>query len=117
MIVRTTNAESKTWFESKIFGLRTKVKNQKLLSNQNRTKMCCISWFYPKLWIQVISMYKCNVSSLDETPNSSLFFINDDQFKIYNKGHVELGDHNKDKNGELTMPVTFKIMKKKLNCA
>ena len=64
--------------------------------------------------------FNCDIFSIDdiEKPSDSkVFIINNDQFKIYNKGHVELGDHNKDKNGELTMPVTFKITKKKLNCA
>ena len=64
-------------------------------------------------------VYNCNVTSLDEVgqiPRSKKFYINDDQFKIYNKGLAELGDHNKDKNGELTMPVTIEINKKKLNC-
>ena len=64
-------------------------------------------------------IFNCNVSPIDDIASAALivFVITDDQFKIYNKGHAELGDHNKDKNGELTMPVTFKIIKKKLNCA
>ena len=65
-------------------------------------------------------IFNGGVFSVDEIGrgcNSKTFVVNDDQFKIYNKDRVELGDHNKDKNGELTMPVTFKITKKKLNCA
>ena len=64
--------------------------------------------------------FNCDVSSMDEigkAAESKMFIIPDSQFKIHNRGHVELGDHNKDKNGELTMPVTFKITKKKLYCA
>ena len=62
--------------------------------------------------------FNCNVYSLDEWKEfdaSKVFCITDDQFKIYNKGHVELGYHNKDKNGELTMPVTIEVKIKKLN--
>ena len=33
--------------------------------------------------------------------------IDDGQFKIYNRGHTEVGDHSKDKNRKLVMPVTF----------
>ena len=64
-------------------------------------------------------IFNGGVFSVDEIGrgcSSKTFVVNDDQFKIYNKDRVELGDHNKDKNGELTMPVTFKITKKKLNC-
>ena len=64
--------------------------------------------------------FNCDVSPIDDIGraiDSKMFIIHDYQLKIYNKGHLELGYHNKDKNGELTMPVTFKIMKKKLYCA
>ena len=60
----------------------------------------------------------CNVKCLDdwkEVDASQEFCITDYQFKIYNKGHIELGAHNKDKNGELTMPVSVEVKMKKLN--
>ena len=43
-----------------------------------------------------------------------MFGISDDQFKFYNKGHIRLGDHNKDKNGELMLPVSVEVKIKKL---
>ena len=63
-------------------------------------------------------IFNCNVLCLDdwlENEVSKEFCIDEDQFKIYNRGHLELGDHNKDKNGELTMPVTIEVKMKKLN--
>ena len=63
-------------------------------------------------------IFNCNVFCLDdwkEQEASKVFCITDEQFKIYNKGHIELGNHNMDKNGELTMPVTIDIKMKKLN--
>ena len=46
---------------------------------------------------------------------SKEFHISDEQFRFHNKGHIKLGDHNKDKNGELMIPITIKIKKKELN--
>ena len=63
-------------------------------------------------------IFNGNVYCLDdweEFDASKLFCITDDQFKLYNKGHIELGDHNKGKNGELTLPVTVEVKMKKLN--
>ena len=60
----------------------------------------------------------CNVFCLDdwkEFDASKEFHISDQQFMIYNKGQIELGDHNVDKNGEVTMPVTVEVKMKKLN--
>merc|ERR1712066_25618 len=62
--------------------------------------------------------YNCKVNCLDdwmEYDASNMFCIWDEEFKIYNKGYIELGNHNKDKNGELTMPVTMEVKMKKLN--
>ena len=50
----------------------------------------------------------------DELDASKQFRINNEEFKIYNKGHIGLGDH-KDKNGELVLPVTVEVKMKKLN--
>ena len=64
-------------------------------------------------------IFNCDPISFDEIGmkcRSKIFVVSDEQFKIYNKGRAELGDHNRDKNGELTTPVSFKIIKKKLNC-
>ena len=63
-------------------------------------------------------IFNGNVYCLDdwkEFDASKLFRIMDDEFKIYNKGHIELGEHNKDKNGDLTMPVTVEVKMKKPN--
>ena len=60
----------------------------------------------------------CNVKCLDDwnkVDTSKEFCIIDDQFKIYNKGYIKLGAHNKDKNGELVPPVTVEVKMKKLN--
>ena len=62
--------------------------------------------------------FNCNVKCLDNFRRSDAskeFRIDDGQFKICNKGHIELGDHNKDKNGELMMPVIVEVKMKKLN--
>ena len=62
--------------------------------------------------------FNCDVKCLDdrrELDDSKMFCICDKQFKMYNKGHIELGYHNKDKNGELMMPVTVEVKMKKLN--
>ena len=64
------------------------------------------------------TIFNCNVFCLDdvgEEDASKEFWINGEQFKLHNKGHMELGDHNKDKNGELVPPVTVEIKRKKLN--
>ena len=37
------------------------------------------------------------------------------QFAIFNKGFDYFGDHNKDKNGEIVIPIMVKIIKKELN--
>ena len=63
-------------------------------------------------------IFNCNVKCLDDWmvfDDSKMLRIMEDNFKIYNKGHMELGDHNKDKNGELTMPVKVEVKMKKLN--
>jgi len=60
----------------------------------------------------------CNFRCLDdwlENDASKEFCINDHQFKLYNKGHIQIGDHNKDKNGELMLPVSVEVKMKKLN--
>ena len=62
--------------------------------------------------------FNCNVYCLDDWKKmdaTKTFRIMDDDFKIYNKGHINLGDHNKDKNGELIMPVSVEVKVKKLN--
>ena len=67
--------------------------------------------------VDTSNIFNGNVSCLDdweEGDASKECHITDEQFKFYNKGHIELGEHNKDKNGELIIPVTVKI-KKKLN--
>ena len=43
------------------------------------------------------------------------FWIAKEKFKIFNKGFEDFGDHNQDKNGEVTFPVMVKIIKKELN--
>ena len=63
-------------------------------------------------------IFNCDVYCLDDWKMfdaSKQFRITDEEFKIYNKGHTELGDHNKDKNGELMLPVTVDVKMKKLN--
>ena len=60
----------------------------------------------------------CNVKCLDDWnmfDASKEFHIGDEQFRIYNKGHIEVGDHNKDKNDEMALPVTVEVKMKKLN--
>ena len=52
------------------------------------------------------------MDEIGRVKDSKKFCIPDEQFLIYNKGHAEIGDHNMDKNGKLTVPVTFKIIKK-----
>ena len=64
------------------------------------------------------TIFNCSVFCLDDwekDDTSKEFRIMDDQFKICNKGHILLGDHNKDKNGELMLPVTVEVKMKKLN--
>ena len=65
-------------------------------------------------------IFNCNVLCLDNWEKADVskeFRIMNDQFKICNKGHIELGYHNKDKNGELTMPVTVEVKMRKLNAS
>ena len=62
--------------------------------------------------------FNCNVYCLDdwkEGDASKEFRIDDDQFKISNKGYIELGDHKKGKNGEMMMPVTVEVKMKRLS--
>ena len=64
------------------------------------------------------NIFNCNVYCLDNWmlfDVSKVFCILDDQFMIYNKGHIKLGDHNKGKNGEVMLPVTIEVKMKKLN--
>ena len=58
-----------------------------------------------------------NVYSLDEKyfDASKVFSINNEQFKLHNKGDHAIGNHNKDENGELVLPITIKVEKKKRN--
>ena len=37
------------------------------------------------------------------------------KFAIFNKGYQFFGDHNRDKNGEITVPIMATIIKKELN--
>ena len=62
--------------------------------------------------------FNCNVYCLDDWKMfdaSREFHIPDEEFKVFNKGHIELVEHNKNKNGELTLPVTVEVKIKKLN--
>ena len=65
-------------------------------------------------------IFNCGVKCLDDRKEQDAakeFCINDDQFKIFNKGYIELGEHNRDASGKLMMPVTVKVEMKKLNRA
>ena len=41
--------------------------------------------------------------------------IDKKRFMLFNKGFDYFGDHNKDKNGEIVIPIMVKIIKKELN--
>ena len=43
------------------------------------------------------------------------FTIAKKKYKLFNKGFEYFGDHNKDKNGEVVIPMMVKIIKKELN--
>ena len=61
-------------------------------------------------------IFNCNVFCLDnaiEWDASKEFCIADEQFKICNKGQIELGEHNKDENGDMMMPVKIQVKMKK----
>ena len=47
--------------------------------------------------------------------NDNAFMIDKKRFAFFNGGFDNFGDHNKDKNGEITVPIMVKIIKKKLN--
>ena len=40
------------------------------------------------------------------------FLFDKETFKRYNKGQYDIGEHNFDKNGELCLPIMFKVFKK-----
>ena len=46
-------------------------------------------------------------------PQEHTFRFLFDEFKAYNAGHYFIGEHNRDKNGELKLPITVKVEKKK----
>ena len=85
----------------------------KVFGGRNQAKQYGVEMRLSSYEVYSSHVFHCDVSGIDEV--GGVFVIPDDQFKVYNKGQVELGDHNKDKSGELNMPVSFKIIKKKLN--
>ena len=55
------------------------------------------------------------VRALDYTASDSddyNFLFDKETFKRYNKGQYDIGEHNFDKNGELCLPIMFKVFKK-----
>ena len=56
-----------------------------------------------------------NVYSLDEKYFDASKVFTNEQFKLHNKCHTEIGNHNRDENGELVLPITIKVDKKKSN--
>ena len=46
-------------------------------------------------------------------PQEHTFRFLFDEFKSYNAGHYFIGEHNRDKSGELKLPITVKVEKKK----
>ena len=48
-------------------------------------------------------------------PDKNAFVMNAEWFKNFNHGKKYFGDHNKDKNGEIVIPVLYKIIKKELD--
>jgi len=59
----------------------------------------------PVFPIDVKKPWKCEES----------FTIAKKKYKLFNNGFEHFGDHNKDKNGEVIIPITVKIIKKELN--
>ena len=61
-------------------------------------------------------LFNSNFYCLDDwgkVEASKVIHIDDELFKTYNKGHIELGDHNTDPNdGELRLPVSIEVAKK-----
>jgi len=51
----------------------------------------------------------------DPGDSEKSYWIAKKRFAIFNKGFDKFGDHNKDKNGEVIIPMTVKIIKKELN--
>ena len=63
-------------------------------------------------------IFNGNVYCLDDWEwfdASKQFRIDDDHFEFYNNGHIVLGARNRDKNGELKLPVTVDVKIKRLN--
>ena len=61
--------------------------------------------------------YYCPVLPLDEGApfdHRDAFEISSKKFAVFNHGLDHFGDHNKDKHGEVTMPIAAKIMKLEL---
>jgi len=48
-------------------------------------------------------------------PYGEAFYMNPKWFETFNHGHQYFGDHNRDKNGEIVIPVLYKIIKKELD--
>ena len=51
----------------------------------------------------------------DPCSHKESYWIPKEKFAIFNHGFDHFGDHNKDKNGEVIIPMTVKIIKKELN--
>merc|ERR1719323_1279260 len=55
-----------------------------------------------------------SVDVRDPWKREDIFTVEKKKFKIFNHGLSYFGDHNKDKNGEITVPISVKIIKKEL---
>ena len=55
-----------------------------------------------------------SVDAIDPWNREDIFTVEKKKFAIFNKGYEYFGDHNKDKNGKITIPISVKIIKKEL---
>ena len=55
------------------------------------------------------------IEYIDAPEDKDSFEISVSKFASFNHGMEYFGEHNKDKNGEIVLPVTVKIEKKKLD--
>ena len=55
------------------------------------------------------------VDDPDQTDPDEAFHKQPEWFETFNHGYQYFGNHNKDKNGEIVIPVLFKIIKKELD--
>ena len=99
------------------FGIAVRVMGGKQVSKKYRVEMRVSSNKSSASLSHSGPVYPIEYSQFDATRDKESFEISASKFAFFNNGKKYFGKHNEDKNGEIVLPLSVKIEKKKLGLA